>query len=100
MSSMFWPQHHWTHFGSLTLGARQSIRNGPSGLDAAVAAEVQAEIGRRSNVSISAIARAQDMRQATLSSRVNGNIPSPSSLSAVAKLLGTTASEITARAER
>ena len=41
------------------------------------------------------------MRRTTLSARINGHIPfSPSLLSAVAKMLGTTASEITSRAER
>ena len=72
-----------------------------SDLDAAVAAEVRAELGRQRRVTVSAIAEAQGMRRATLSARVNGHAPfSPSLLSAVATHLGTTASEITARAER
>ena len=76
-------------------------RNGSTDLDAAVAAEVRAEIGRHTDVSISAIALQNDIRRATLSARINGHIPfSPSLLSAVAKMLGTTASEITVRAER
>lgn len=76
-------------------------RYGSTDLDAAVAAEVRAEIGRHSDVSVSAIALKLDMRRATLSTRVNGHAPfSPSLLSAVAKMLGTTASEITLRAER
>lgn len=72
-----------------------------TGLDAAVAAEIRAELGRQGGVTISAIAEAENMRRATLSARINGHAPfSPSLLSAVAAHLGTTASEITARAER
>lgn len=75
-------------------------RYGSTALDEAVAAEVRAEIGRHSDVTVSGIALKLCMRRATLSTRVNGHAPfSPSLLSAVARSLGTTASEITRRAE-
>ncbi|MCZ2261376.1 hypothetical protein [Isoptericola sp. QY 916] len=72
-----------------------------SNLDAAVAAEVRAEIARHPEVSVSSIARDLNMRRSTLSVRTNGHVPfSPSGLADVAQFLGTTASELVARAER
>ncbi len=75
-------------------------RNGSNDLDAAVAAEVRAEM-RRQNVTVTAAADTLDMRRATLSVRVNGHVPfSPALLAAVGALVGVRASEFTARAER
>ncbi|MCC4249531.1 helix-turn-helix domain-containing protein [Microbacterium testaceum] len=79
----------------------QPNRNGFTDLDAGVAAEVRSDIARMKNVSVSSIAEALGIRRATLSARVNAHVPfAPSLLSAVAAHLGTTASEIVARAER
>lgn len=76
-------------------------RNGFTTLDAYVAAEVRADIARKPGASVKGIAERLDMRRATLSSRVNGHAPfSPSLLSAVAAEIGTTASDLVARAER
>ncbi|GAA4627322.1 helix-turn-helix transcriptional regulator [Cellulomonas oligotrophica] len=75
-------------------------RNGSTLLDRTVAGEVRAEIARHRDVSVSHIAEALDIRRATLSARLNGHVPfSPSLLSDVAQLLGTSASALTARAE-
>lgn len=78
----------------------QTNRNGCTGLDWLVSAEVRAEIARNPSVSVSSIARRLDMRRATLSERVNGHAAfTPSLLSEVASELGTTAAELVARAE-
>lgn len=77
-----------------------SNRNGSTGLDRAVSAEVRAEIGRQ-KISVSGLADALRMRRATLSARINGHVGFTSSeLAGVAELLGTSASELTSRAER
>ncbi|PRB09254.1 hypothetical protein CQ047_11285 [Microbacterium sp. MYb72] len=66
-----------------------------------MAEEVRALIARTKGVSVKSIAEDLDIRRATLSSRVNGPAAfSPSLLSAVAARLGTTASDLVARAER
>ena len=76
-------------------------RIGYTSLDEAVSEEVRALIARTKGVSVKSIAEDLGIRRATLSSRVNGHTAFTSSLlSAVASRLGTTASEITARAER
>lgn len=70
-------------------------------LDQAVADEVKARIAVTRGVTVSGVADALDVRRATLSARVNGHAPfSPDFLRQVAAHLGTTASEITAAAER
>lgn len=75
-------------------------RNGVTGLDAFVAAEVRAEIARVPGASVKAIAEHLGMRRATLSARVNGHVPfSASLLAAVAAELGNSASSIVAKAE-
>ena len=76
-------------------------RNGLKPLDQLVAAEVRAEIARHPDISVKGIAEALNMRRATLTARTTGHVPfSAALLSAVASQLGTTASEIIARAER
>ena len=76
-------------------------RNRLSGLDGAVAEEVRRRLAERRDLSVAGIAASLGMRRATLSVRVNGHVPfSPSLLAAVARAMGTTASEIVARAER
>lgn len=75
-------------------------RTGYTGLDEAVSEEVRALIARTKGVSVKSIAEELGIRRATLSSRVNGHAAfAPSLLAAVAARLGTTASEIVARAE-
>lgn len=75
-------------------------RNGYS-LDAEVAAEVRSGIARSKTASIKGISERIGIRRATLSQRVNGHVPfSPSLLAMVAAELGTTASELVARAEQ
>lgn len=76
-------------------------RTGYTRLDEAVSEEVRALIARTKGVSVKSIAEELGIRRATLSSRVNGHAAfAPSLLAAVAERLGTTASEIVARAER
>lgn len=76
-------------------------RNGLSGLDRLVAAEVRAEIARSPEASVKGIAEKLNMRRATLSARTNEHVAfSPSLLSSVAAQLGTTASAIIERAEQ
>lgn len=75
-------------------------RNRVTGLDLAVARELRAEIARQPDISVSAIALALGMRRATLSARLNAHVPfSPSLMHSVAGLLGTSAAEITSRAQ-
>ncbi|MFW7414715.1 helix-turn-helix transcriptional regulator [Demequina sp. SO4-18] len=70
-------------------------------LDQAVADEVKARIAVTRGVTVTSVADALTVRRATLSARVNGQAPfSPDLLWQVAAILGTTASEITAAAER
>lgn len=70
-------------------------------LDSGVAAEVRAEIARSGTATVKGIAESLGIRRATLSSRVNGHAAfTPSLLAAVAAELGTTASDLIARAER
>lgn len=76
-------------------------RTGYTDLDEAVAEEVRALIARTKGVSIKSLAEDLGIRRATLSLRVNGRAAFvPSLLSAVASRLGTTASDIVARAEQ
>ena len=75
--------------------------NGYAGLDAAVADEIKSRIAVARGVTVAGVADALNVRRATLSARVNGHAPfSPSLLNDVAALLGTTASEVMAAAER
>lgn len=68
--------------------------------DIAVSAEVRAEIARHHGTTVLALSERLGIRRATLSDRVNGKSPFTTALlSAVATELGTTASEITRRAE-
>lgn len=74
-------------------------RNGYT-LDAAVAAEVRAQIARTPGATVSALASEIEMRRATLSSRVNGHTPfRPAELHAVSVALNVRASDLIARAE-
>ena len=69
-------------------------------LDAAVAAEVRAEIARRKGASVSALAARLGMRRATLAGRVAGEVAfRPAELHHLARALDTSASAIVARAE-
>lgn len=75
-------------------------RNGFTGLDAGVAAEVRAEIARSRTVTVKGLSERLGIRRATLSDRVNGHAAfSPSLLAAVGEQLGVKASELVARAE-
>lgn len=70
-------------------------------LDQAVSDEVKARLAVTRGVTVKGVAEALDVRRATLSARVNGHAPfSLDLLSKVATLLGTTATDITAAAER
>lgn len=70
-------------------------------LDRAVSRQVKALIATTPGASVTNIAESLDMRRATLSVRVNGHAAfTPSLLSSVADMLGTTASRIVADAER
>ena len=71
-------------------------------LDEAIAAEVRAEFGRQSlTKNIADLAKALDMRRATLSSRVNGHMAfTAGQLKAVADYLETTPQDLTAEAIR
>lgn len=70
-------------------------------LDAAVAAEVRAEIARHKGASVSALAARLGMRRATLAGRVAGDVAfRPAELHHLARALDTSASAIVARAER
>lgn len=76
-------------------------RNGLTGLDLAVAEEVRAELARRRRPTLSEISEVLGIRRATLSARINGHVAfSPSLLEAVCRLIGLSASELVARAER
>lgn len=82
------------------MGNMQMNRTGYTSFDDIVAAEVRAEIRRR-GASVTALAEVLGMRRTTLSGRVNGQAPfTPSTLAAVARQLGTTASALTVRAEK
>lgn len=72
-----------------------------TGLDAFVSDEVKARIAVARGVTVSSAAEALNIRRATLSARVNGRARfSPSQLDKVSRLLGTTASDVVAAAER
>ena len=69
-------------------------------LDAAVAAEVRAEIARHKGASVSALAASLGVRRATLAVRVAGDVAfRPAELHHLARALDTSASAIVARAE-
>ena len=69
-------------------------------LDAAVAAEVRAEIARHKGASVSALAARLGMRRATLAGRVAGDVAfRTAELHHLARALDTSASAIVARAE-
>jgi len=68
-------------------------------MDRAIAGQVWAEIKSRGR-SITDVAEQVRVRREYLSDRVNGHAPfTPDLLAAVARALGTTGSELTARAE-
>ncbi len=78
-----------------------SYANGYAGLDSAVADEIKSRLAVTRGVTVTSAADALNVRRATLSARVNGHAPfSPSLLADMAALLGTTASEVMAAAER
>lgn len=79
----------------------QTEPNESSGLDSFVADEIKARISVTRGVTVTGAADALNERRANLSARVNGYVPfSPSLLDRIARLLGTTASEVVAAAER
>lgn len=72
---------------------------GPSPLDAAVAAEVRAELGRQ-KITPTAIASQLGVERTTLASRVSGAVAfRPAELDGLARQLGLRASTFVARAE-
>lgn len=76
-------------------------RNGYTQLDAYVSAEIRSDIARAKGASVKGIAERIGVRRATLSARVNAQAAfTPSLLAAVAAELGTSASDVLARAER
>ncbi|GEL47447.1 hypothetical protein CHO01_25630 [Cellulomonas hominis] len=70
-------------------------------LDAAVAAEVRAEIARRKpDITLRDVAEQIGARRASLTAKVSGRIPfAPAELDAVAQVFGLTASTFVLRAE-
>ena len=75
--------------------------NESSGLDSFVSDEIKARISVMRGVTVTSAADALDVRRVYLSARVNGHTPfAPTLLDRTARLLGTTASEVVAAAER
>jgi len=75
--------------------------NESSGLDSFVSDEIKARIAVTRGVTVTSAAEALVVRRKYLSARVNGSVPFASTLlDRIARLLGTTASEVVAAAER